>query len=148
MTHQDVMGLVQEMLVQLEEENLADFLLPAEGQEKEILQQGGIQEACWSDDFQLLIDETRDLCESQAFREAIQATTRASMELLSNHLKSVFPSESLELKEKPCLPLAGWIPHLSKQVHFVFATVPNHYLTEVLSRPELKALAAITYSAW
>ncbi|KAJ3067206.1 peroxin, partial [Quaeritorhiza haematococci] len=121
-----------------------------------------------NDELQQLLDETRDFLESPNFKAVISSCVEETFDLLLKSLKpAYYPVEqtqpqpqqitpvgagaeevTVEVVESKEIPLAGFLPHMTRVVHQVVNGVPNLFVDVVSSQPDLKAFSVVVYTGW
>ncbi|KAJ1558182.1 peroxin, partial [Cladochytrium tenue] len=144
---------------------LTSFLLPPEGEEIQVLREGGATDeqlaAGLDPQLKRLLDETRDLLESPDFAAVLKASLDQSFELFTSQLRPAFfddpvaaaatandDARIVEIVPSKEMPLAAALPTVSKLVNAALNSDPNLFVDVLETLPELKALSVLVYTGW
>ncbi|KAF9433219.1 peroxin [Entomortierella beljakovae] len=143
--------------------NMREYLLPDDPEEElEVLKAGGVDEVDLEVDPVLrnLLDETRDLIDSEDFSTVLNSTLSTSFARFSLALQPTFNPfllsgrggviEEIENDDDidRAVPLASLLPLVARQVHLIINGVPNEYVESVSMVKDLQTFSAIVYSSF
>ncbi|KAJ3118465.1 peroxin [Nowakowskiella sp. JEL0407] len=165
MTYSAVLEIVKKIRSDIDSRvEFSTFLLPAEGNEEEVLQKGGVQTESMDEktkaDLKKLLDETRDFLDSPDFTRVVSSCLEKSFEtafsqINPNFVAMVGASSSAEVGSTETSDavaqvktVAEIIPMVSRIAHLVINGLPNELVEKLKNHAELKAFSVIVYTGW
>jgi hypothetical protein len=142
------------------------LMLPAEGFEQDVLSEGGEEDTRIDEGLGKLLDETRDLFESEDFKSVLAVCLDSVFETVTKSLEPMYvmvgfnkdryivdgSEEKGEAKiiEYRQLPLAKIVPVVSKLAGQILGTGDdtNMFVESITERNELKAYSCVIYTSF
>jgi hypothetical protein len=124
-------------------------VLPPEGEELMVFTQGGIgNHATIDDNLQKLLNETRDIIESQDFLRVLSNGMTDLIDVFKGEMEHTFfettpkPQKAISFEAgdddssdpiSKSIPIAGVLPVMARTAHMITTGVPNPYLHVILA---------------